>query len=234
MLHQTTRDIYFALVSPVARLNHWRWRIQNVVQNGHAARYLHLGCGPKYLPGFANIDGNFLRKTDAWLDLRIGLPFASGSVDSIYSSHVFEHFYAHHLQRILRECHRVLRPGGGMRIVVPDMATAVRAYVEARPEAFTDFPRACRSLGGKLSNQLFCEGGHRQAFDFSYMQELLGEAGFSEVWDIGAHRSETYPPEVFERLQAEEVGVAWFSLFVEARKQASCHPVQQGINEREK
>src|SRR6185437_10267652 len=60
--------------------------------NGHRLD-LHLGCGPKYLPGFVNIDANPMHKTDILLDIRCGLPFASNSVDSIYSTHMIEHLY---------------------------------------------------------------------------------------------------------------------------------------------
>jgi len=218
LFHQRTRDLYFAALRPANKLNYWRWMLQGWHKNGIAETHLHLGCGLKYLPGFVNLEGNVFRKSDMWLDLRNGLPFRSDSVTSIYASHVFEHFYPDELQRLLRECYRILWPGGGLRVVVPDMSGAVRAYLEGEREYFTDFPRPLRSLGGKLSNLLFCEGGHRQAFDFSYMDEVLRDAGFAEVWPSSPAGSRVYPPEVLSRLQQEEAGVAPFSLFVECRK----------------
>jgi hypothetical protein len=66
------------------------------------ACHLHLGCGPKYLPGFLNIDGNLFNKIDLGLEVRNGLPFPSNTVDSIYSTHMFEHFYPDELQVLLR------------------------------------------------------------------------------------------------------------------------------------
>ena len=218
MYHQKTRDLYFAALRPLNKLNYWKLRAQNLRRNGSSNLHLHLGCGTKLLPGFVNIDGNLFRKPDAWLDLRNGLPFSDDSVASAYASHVFEHFYPDELARILGECHRVLQPGGGLRVVVPDMGGAVRAYLAGQSDFFSDFPRAHKSLGGKLSNVLFCEGGHRQGFDFSYLQELLQEAGFSEVWGLKKDESQVYPPEMFARLQREEAGMASYSLFVECRK----------------
>ena len=104
---------------------------------GHASRspngrrlHLHLGCGTKYLPGFVNIDANPLQKTDVWLDVRCGLPFPEGSVDSIYSTHMIEHLYPDELDKLLRECARVLKAGGGMRIVVPSLSNAIIAFQE--------------------------------------------------------------------------------------------------------
>jgi len=218
MYHQKTRDFYFAALRPINRLNYWKWRAQNVRRNGAPQIHLHLGCGTKRLPGFVNIDGNLFRNPDIWLDLRNGLPFPNGSVDSAYASHVFEHFYPDELTRILRECFRVLLPGGGLRIVVPDMGSAVRAYLSGHQAFFPDFPRPYESLGGKLSNLLFCEGGHRQGFDFSHLKELLQEANFSEVSQLSAEESRVYSEDIFNALRREEAGLASFSLFVECRK----------------
>jgi predicted SAM-dependent methyltransferase len=53
------------------------------------------------------------RKGDLTIDLREPLPFADGSARSIYSEHTLEHFYREHdAPNLLRECHRVLAPGG--------------------------------------------------------------------------------------------------------------------------
>ncbi|MGB6198493.1 MAG: methyltransferase domain-containing protein [Candidatus Acidiferrales bacterium] len=218
MLHQRTRDVYFTALRGVNKLNYWHWKLRAPRATTSLATHLHLGCGPKYLPGFINVDGNLFRKRDVWLDLRNGLPFASNSIASIYSSHVFEHFYAEELAALLRECHRVLAPGAFLRAVVPDMAAAARAYLSNDAAFFSDFPRAHRSLGGKLSNLLFCEGGHRQGLDFSYLEELLLDAGFSDVWDLSRDETRFYAPEVFATLKREESGVARYSVFIESRK----------------
>jgi predicted SAM-dependent methyltransferase len=218
MPHQRTRDVYFTALRSLNKLNYWHWKIRGLRANGSGAVHLHLGCGPKYLSGFVNVDGNLFRKRDVWLDLRNGLPFRSNSVASIYSSHVFEHLYAEELAALLRECHRVLAPGGFLRAVVPDMAVAVRAYLSGDAAFFSDFPRAHRSLGGKLSNLLFCDGGHRQGLDFSYLEELLLDVGFSEVLEQTQDETHFYPPEVFATLQREESGVAQYSVFVESCK----------------
>ena len=218
MFHQGTRDLYFAALLPLNKLNYWRWIVQRKARSATSEIHLHLGCGPKYLRGFVNVDGNLFRKTDLWLDLRNGLPYPDGSISTVYSSHVLEHFYPDELHTILCECHRVLRPGGGLRIVVPDMGGAVRAYLTGRADFFASFPRDNKSLGGKLSNLLFCEGGHRQGLDFSYLLELLQNAGFQDVRQLQSHESYVYAADIFSLLQKEEAGVSAISLFVEARK----------------
>ena len=67
-------------------------------------------------------------------DLTKGIPHATGTVDAIYSSHMLEHLEPNDALSVLRECYRALRPGGTLRIVVPDLKFIVRAYLEGRRE----------------------------------------------------------------------------------------------------
>jgi hypothetical protein len=109
LLHQRYKDILFLMISKATLPSYWyhRFVIHPKSRNG-SGLHLHLGCGPKYLQGFVNIDANPLRKIDLWLDVRNGLPFRSDSVDSIYSTHVLEHLYPDELRNVLCESARVL------------------------------------------------------------------------------------------------------------------------------
>jgi SAM-dependent methyltransferase len=62
-------------------------------------------------------------------DIRRGLPAADQSVDAVYHSHVLEHLDRDLVPSFLSEVHRVLKPRGVHRIVVPDFETACRTYV---------------------------------------------------------------------------------------------------------
>ena len=62
-------------------------------------------------------------------DLAKGIPFPDDSVDIVYHSHVLEHLDRPIARRFLREILRVLKPGGTLRIVVPDFEFLCRAYV---------------------------------------------------------------------------------------------------------
>jgi prepilin-type processing-associated H-X9-DG protein len=219
MLHQRYKDICFMAVTKAALPNYWlrRWRYAIAPSNGHAL-HLHLGCGKKYLPGFVNVDANPLQKIDLWLDVRCGLPFAANSVSSIYSTHMIEHLYPDELETLLRECVRVLKPGGGLRIVVPSLRSAICAYQQNRHDWFPGaFPRHFDSLGGRFSNFLFCDGQHRTAFDFGYLQEVLCKAGFAHVQESEEGRSRLYGEKV-PSFEPNDTNGLPHSIYVEAFK----------------
>ncbi len=65
------------------------------------------------------------------------LPFESNSVDLFFSSHTFEHVTTKAAQRIFNEIHRCLKKGGGVRIVLPDIDCAYRAFIN-NDKAFFD------------------------------------------------------------------------------------------------
>ena len=68
--------------------------------------------------------------------------FLKKYADSIYSTHMFEHFYPDELRRLLEECFRVLKRRGGIRLVVPSLTSAIVAYTEKRHAWFyDDYPR---------------------------------------------------------------------------------------------
>lgn len=194
MLHQRYKDLCFLLIAKATWPNYWMKKLSYATRSGNGHRLdLHLGSGTKYLPGFVNIDANPMQKTDVWLDVRCGLPFATNSVDSIYSTHMIEHLYPDELEKLLRECVRVLKTGGGMRIVVPNLSSAIAAFQQKQHDWFYDaFPRHFESLGGRFSNFVFCDGQHRTAFDISYLDEVLHQAGFREVLESAEGQSRLY------------------------------------------
>jgi prepilin-type processing-associated H-X9-DG protein len=199
LLHQRYKDIVFWGIAKATLPNYYLRRLMLRARstNGASHLHLHLGCGTKYLPGFVNIDGNLFNRLDMWLDVRNGLPFPSHNVDSIYSTHMFEHFYPDELQGLLGECLRVLKPGGGVRLIVPNLASAISAYSQQQIAWFDSaFPRHFDSLGGRFSNFLFCDGQHRTAFDFTYMDEVLRQAGFREVEQSAEGASRLYGGDV--------------------------------------
>lgn len=68
-------------------------------------------------------------------NLKRGIPFADGSSDAVYHSHLLEHFDRDDALNFLIECRRALKPGGLIRVVVPDLKTWVDAYRQSASSA---------------------------------------------------------------------------------------------------
>jgi len=221
---QRFKDAVFASAAPFALLSRsvWKLRLGSSIpprlRKGDDRRvWVNLGSGASPYPQFVNVDINLARRPDMWLDVRRGMPFAPGTVDAIYTRHVLEHFYHDELTRVLADAHRTLRPAGGIRILVPSLEVACRAYLEGDESVLMSFPRPYRSRGGRTVNLLFCDGQHRMGFDFSLMQELLEDAGFNDIRRVGRAESRFFPPSVMRDVEPDE---AWIntSLMVEASR----------------
>ncbi|EAZ88809.1 glycosyltransferase, partial [Crocosphaera chwakensis] len=98
-------------------------------------KYLNLGCGSHFHPDWTNVDFVSTQEGVIAYDLRKGIPFDDASFDVVYHSHVLEHFTKGEAERFLEECHRVLRPNGLIRVVVPDLEQIARQYLKALDEA---------------------------------------------------------------------------------------------------
>jgi predicted SAM-dependent methyltransferase len=90
--------------------------------------YLNLGCGYHYHPDWVNLD--FIQSGPDVIahNLTEGVPFNDGNFEVVYHSHVLEHFSKQQANMFMRECYRVLRKGGIIRVVVPDLSQIIANY----------------------------------------------------------------------------------------------------------
>lgn len=91
--------------------------------------YLNLGCGGVWFSEWNNCDF-FPRRHIISVDLKKPLPWPDNSFDAVYNSHVLEHFTLEGSKQLLHEMHRVLKPGGVCRVVVPDLEMICRLYLD--------------------------------------------------------------------------------------------------------
>jgi predicted SAM-dependent methyltransferase len=124
---------------------------------------------------------------DLQLDLTRPLPFPDNSVARIYSSHVLEHFsYPSPMLDLLRECHRILRPGGEFSIAVPDARLFLDGYHD--PAAFRASALCTEDVGLNFKSPIdfvnfiaYLGGEHKHLFDSDNLPLILQEAGFSQA-----------------------------------------------------
>lgn len=145
---------------------------------------LHLGSGNNVIEGWVNYDIS-PEKGAKKLDLRKRLPHADNSVDLIFSEHVIEHFTKTEGERLLYECYRVLRKGGGMRIGWPGLEKLIKAYL-IKSNAYKNhvLPHIEHNLfhtwDELFSDSLF-SWEHRYAYTSRHLKELLYYVGFREI-----------------------------------------------------
>lgn len=158
---------------------------------------LHLGCGDKRLEGWVNIDGQALPGVDHVADLRRPLEFRD--VDAVFSEHLLEHLAIGDALALLLEIHRVLCPGGWLRLSTPNLDWVWRnCYVRVAGEPGSDLAAAL------VLNRSFHGWGHRFLWNEPLLREALAACGFeairacrygeSELPELaGLERHETYP-----------------------------------------
>jgi predicted SAM-dependent methyltransferase len=137
---------------------------------------LHLGSGLVRKEGWVDIDLAGARANLIW-DLRKGIPFEDGTVAAVFHEHLLEHLSMRDGFELTRECHRVLRTGGVLRVAVPDAGACLRSYAKTGNPAW-----ASSQPAPMLAVQaLFYEHGHRAMYDAQLLVAVLTAAGFAEV-----------------------------------------------------
>src|SRR5207302_344293 len=84
-------------------------------------RRLHWGCGDVRPPGWINSDAQEGPGIDFSADILEGLPIADDSIDYISSQHALQELFIQDVINALFELHRVLKPGGVLRLCLPDL-----------------------------------------------------------------------------------------------------------------
>ena len=209
MLAQHLKDIYYIanrfLCWPNTILARWRYR-RPATPEGH---YLHLGCGPDYISGMVNVDGNLRRRRDLWIDLRNRLPFRDDSVYILYCSHTLEHLFPYEALALLKEMRRVISVKGAVRLAVPSFEHCLEI---ALGRCSSSWPRQLDNSTSQAINYLFCDGQHKYAYSAELLEEFARQAGFGQVENYSA--SFGVAPKVYGRVSLgnEPLGSLVFEL----------------------
>ncbi|MCP9886998.1 methyltransferase domain-containing protein [Cyanobium sp. ATX 6A2] len=146
---------------------------------------LEIGAGNKVgAGGWITLDRSL--GCDLTWDLRAGLPFPNNSLDSIYSSHVLEHIPFDDLRRLLRKCHRALKPGGDFSVCVPNARRYMEAYLAGKnllevEKAYTPGLSNTGSLIDQVNYIAYMgRGEHAYMFDQENLINIMRSAGFSK------------------------------------------------------
>lgn len=138
---------------------------------------LHIGAGRAYLPGFINVDIFESVHADLYCDM-MRLPFDSNSFDLIYCSHCLEHCHRHTIVATLHDWREMLKPGGILRLSVPNFAAVVEWYKKTG--------KVEDVMGLIYGGQTHPRNNHFVTFDKASMEIALRRAGFGgeiREWD---------------------------------------------------
>ena len=193
------------------------------------SNFLHIGCNVIAPDSWINIDGSWnawlsrypLIKKLLWKlriinkeayehpwprniliwDVNKGLPFPDNWVDGIYASHLLEHLSRSKARFFVGECYRVLRRGGVIRLVVPDLRAYIEEYVRAKEEMpesplpaerFMERLNTCHwhewenlSFPLRLYRAMKDFLSHKWMYDRESLMALLKDAGFERVSEKG-------------------------------------------------
>lgn len=148
---------------------------------GTDVKRLQWGCGPKAATGWVNSDRITGPGIELSCDIRAGLPVPADYFDYAVSMHALQEIPYRELVLVLGELRRVLRPGGILRLGLPDLDRAIDAYVRRDAGYFQVPDDEVKSLAGKLSVQMTWYGISRSLLTFDFVAELCGNASFTEV-----------------------------------------------------
>lgn len=194
--------------------------------SGDGRTKLNIGCAwTMFHQGWQNIDiidGNANQFASQYrynfrqADIKNGLPFfGTGVVDLIFSSHMLEHLSYSEGSAFLKECRRVIRPTGGLRLIVPDAGFLMETY--SNGEDLSDFGEVnlnCANAPtsvGKIWALL--HEGHKASYDGDTLCKMLEEADWTSK--VSRLRKTEFKP--VEQILKETVEMSYgFSLFVDA------------------
>jgi predicted SAM-dependent methyltransferase len=163
---------------------------------------LNLGCGTDYKPGWVNVDNNSDRnitQLDLNWDLANPLPYGAGTVDFIFNEHLIEHLSVEQARATIADCLRVLRPGGVLRIAMPDLAMAVEKYLHLpidQDESLRTFGLQFVTTRAERMNMAFRWWGHQWLYDWEELVRRLHEVGCSDQMIRRCRLHESSHPEL--------------------------------------
>lgn len=127
------------------------------------------------------------KTADLRLDASKTLLFPDNSISKIYVSHLLEHFTPHQIRSMIKECYRIIKPGGAMSVSVPNAEIYLDAYNKSSQlplDMYCKYDLTGLTYKARIDyvNYIAYMGGHHHyMFDKESLTIFLSEAGFKNI-----------------------------------------------------
>ncbi|HYD21132.1 MAG TPA: methyltransferase domain-containing protein [Flavipsychrobacter sp.] len=157
-----------------------KWQVNNKLAN---KKYLDVGCGHNADKTFVNLDYEWLPNVDIVWDITAKpYPFPDNRFEGIYTEHCLEHIPFEHCDKNIKEFYRMLKPGGIVRIIVPDGEKYVNWYTRKKQGENVKMPDEEYYISPMHRiNGIFRNHGHLFIYDFDTLRILMEKNGFKNV-----------------------------------------------------
>ena len=147
---------------------------------------INLGSGHWKIPGWVNVDIDAGSRPDVLADLSRPLPFRDAVADFMHTEDFIDQLELPAAANLLRDCHRIIRPGGVFRILTPDVEKLAHMYLtepEALKTLWRDHVGVPLHLGtaAEILNTGMRFAGHTFLYDRETFTRLAAECGFRAV-----------------------------------------------------
>lgn len=176
-----------------------------LARSGRKERCLEIGPGERRIEGFETLNVVGGGNVDFVLNAEKRLPFATGTFNTIYASHILEHIPWYLTERVLKEWVRISAPGGVLELWVPDGVKICRAFVDAEASGVPDFHKdgwyrfneekdPCIWASGRVFSYGDGTGvrdhpnWHQALFSYRYLEQALLRAGCARVEPLDRSR----------------------------------------------
>jgi predicted SAM-dependent methyltransferase len=200
-----------------------------------SADRLHIGCGTNFVEQWINIGlfdtpgaiyfSSKIKNQASFIhfDMTRELPIDPNTIQYIYASHFIEHLNFQQGLNFIKNCYKIMKKDGIIRLTFPDLELWIQKYIENDQNFFKKYYDSTKNINNlpdlKTKGEIFMSQlhgwGHAWGYDFDSIKDLLERTGFSRV--IRKKAFESVLPDI-EKLEPKTEQRLLETIYVEAKK----------------
>jgi predicted SAM-dependent methyltransferase len=171
--------------------------IQNYLKS-EGNKYLQIGCQNHPMKGWLNADINPMHDEVILMDATKQFPIPDNIFDNVFTEHMIEHIGFKEGMFMVKECYRVMKTGGVIRISTPNLKFLIDLYKEPKSQIQQEYIQFSKKYfednrpmtDAVVINNFFRDWGHQFIHDFKTLEYILLQAGFKNIKQCEVYKSE--------------------------------------------